>query len=301
MGQATGVRRWRAVAMIGALTGAGLVTLGVDTTPARADTGSRVVALQARANGKVVGVSATGGVAANAGVVTEAEKFDMVSLGSSFYSFRSHLTGKFLTAHQNAFLSASDPSVGQAQSFHVDGASGGVTMYSGESGDNVRVLTNGTLADDGVRAPLLDSPIFVIIPLSGVVSIKSAFNGKQVTVTSDGTKMLYATASGVSVSEKFSMIDQPNGFVTFLSLGTSQFVSADLNEGANLRADRIAIGDWEKFRVIVNSDFTLSLRAVLANNQVVSTEYNNAPSGRLVANRADVGGAWEKFTFSLTS
>ena len=55
--------------------------------------------------------------------------------------------------------------------------------------------------------------------------------------------------------------------------------------------DRAAIGGWETFQLIRNSDGTVSLRA-LANNNYVTAE--NAGAQPLIANRTAIG-AWEKF------
>jgi hypothetical protein len=72
----------------------------------------------------------------------------------------------------------------------------------------------------------------------------------------------------------------------------NQYVCAD-NAGANpLIANRTAIGTWETFTVIHNSNGTISLRA-LANNLYVTAE--NAGAAALIANRTAIG-AWEQFT-----
>jgi aryl-phospho-beta-D-glucosidase BglC (GH1 family) len=69
------------------------------------------------------------------------------------------------------------------------------------------------------------------------------------------------------------------------------YVSADLNVGGGLIANRQTVQGWEKFRVITNTDGTISLQA-LANNKYVSADLNQG--GKLVAGAAGVLG-WEKF------
>ncbi|MCW2935269.1 MAG: lectin, partial [Actinomycetia bacterium] len=59
-----------------------------------------------------------------------------------------------------------------------------------------------------------------------------------------------------------------------------------------LIANRTAVGQWETFTIIHNSNGTISLRA-LANNLIVTAE--NAGSSSLIANRTAIG-LWEQFT-----
>jgi hypothetical protein len=68
-------------------------------------------------------------------------------------------------------------------------------------------------------------------------------------------------------------------------------VTADNAGAAPLIANRTAIGPWEEFDLINNSDGTVSLRAH-ANNNIVTAE--NAGAAPLIANRTAIGG-WEKF------
>jgi hypothetical protein len=69
-------------------------------------------------------------------------------------------------------------------------------------------------------------------------------------------------------------------------------VTAD-NAGASpLIANRTAVGQWETFQLINNSNGTVSLRA-LANNMIVTAD--NAGASPLIANRTAIG-TWEQFT-----
>jgi hypothetical protein len=68
-------------------------------------------------------------------------------------------------------------------------------------------------------------------------------------------------------------------------------VTAD-NAGASpLIANRTAIGTWESFQLIHNSNGTVSLFA-LANSRYVTAE--NAGAQALIANRTAIG-TWEQF------
>jgi hypothetical protein len=64
------------------------------------------------------------------------------------------------------------------------------------------------------------------------------------------------------------------------------------NAGAGaLVANRTAVGAWERFRLIVNADTTLSLLAAV-NSRFVTAE--GAGAQPLIANRTAIG-AWERF------
>jgi len=69
-------------------------------------------------------------------------------------------------------------------------------------------------------------------------------------------------------------------------------VTAD-NAGASpLIANRTAVGTWETFQLIHNSNGTVSLLA-MANNLFVTAD--NAGASPLIANRTAIG-TWEQFT-----
>lgn len=70
------------------------------------------------------------------------------------------------------------------------------------------------------------------------------------------------------------------------------FVTADVNNGGALTANRSVAGTWETFDLFSNSDGTDSFRAH-ANNMFVSARFN-LPNTPLIANASSIG-AWEKF------
>jgi hypothetical protein len=70
-----------------------------------------------------------------------------------------------------------------------------------------------------------------------------------------------------------------------------RYVTAESGGSKPLIANRTAIGPWEKFRLVVNSDGTISLLAG-ANGRYVTAA--NAGSEPLIADRTAVG-PWEKF------
>ena len=70
-----------------------------------------------------------------------------------------------------------------------------------------------------------------------------------------------------------------------------RIVCAENGGNAALIANRTAAGPWETFKLIRNSNGTVSLLATV-NNQYVCAE--NAGAAALIANRGAIGG-WEQF------
>ena len=81
-----------------------------------------------------------------------------------------------------------------------------------------------------------------------------------------------------------------------LRADNQQYVSADLNQGGILVANRNQISDWESFDLIKLDANKFGLRA--ANKQYVSSNFNQG--GILIANR-DVLDGWETFEFVNSS
>lgn len=76
------------------------------------------------------------------------------------------------------------------------------------------------------------------------------------------------------------------------AIANGNYVTAE-NSGADpLVANRTAVNDWERFKVINNADGTISLWS-MANNKYVQADLNNG--GRLIASASFIN-AWEKFT-----
>ncbi|WP_438434673.1 cellulase family glycosylhydrolase [Gorillibacterium sp. sgz500922] len=121
-------------------------------------------------------------------------------------------------------------------------------------------------------------------------------NGNYVTADNYGNNPLIPNRTTAGTWEKFILVNNADGTVSFLSLANNKYVSVDLNNGARLIARAQGIAAWEKFRKTTNADGTVSLQAV-ANNKFVSADLNTE-AGTLVANRDSVGGAWEAFTIA---
>nr|WP_254549513.1 ThuA domain-containing protein [Catellatospora tritici] len=128
-------------------------------------------------------------------------------------------------------------------------------------------------------------------PVTGA-TLKARANSKFVTAPGGGTGNLIASATtAATLSERYDVIDLGSGNVALKSRANGKYVCAD-NAGANpLIANRTAVGPWETFALIRNSDGTISLRAQ-ANGKYVVAE--NAGAAALIANRTAIG-TWEKF------
>lgn len=128
-------------------------------------------------------------------------------------------------------------------------------------------------------------------------SLKAVANGFYVSAENYGNDPLVANRTAVQDWEKFIVITNADGTVSFLSKANNKYVTADLNQGGKLVARAQGIAAWEKFKKVTNADGTVSFQAV-ANNKFVTCDLN-ASTPVLVASRDAIGGAWE--AFSLTS
>lgn len=75
------------------------------------------------------------------------------------------------------------------------------------------------------------------------------------------------------------------------ALANGTFVAAENAGNGPLVANRAAVGDWERFKVINNTDGTISLWSMI-NNKFVQADLNN--NGRIIASATFING-WEKF------
>jgi beta-glucosidase len=92
----------------------------------------------------------------------------------------------------------------------------------------------------------------------------------------------------------FAMTVSAPSATTVISLrahANNNIVTADNAGAAPLIANRTAIGPWEQFDLITNSDGSISFRAH-ANNNIVTAD--NAGAAPLIANRTAIG-PWEEF------
>jgi len=142
---------------------------------------------------------------------------------------------------------------------------------------------------------VLQNNIKAYAKLADPISIKASANNKFVTAENTGADPLIPNRDIVGTWEKFIVVNNADGTISFLSLANNKYVTADTNIGGRLVARAQGIAGWEKFRKVTNPDGTVSLQA-MANNKYVSADLN--AGGTLTANRDSIGGAWEAFTFA---
>ncbi|MBN1410986.1 MAG: carbohydrate-binding protein [Spirochaetales bacterium] len=85
--------------------------------------------------------------------------------------------------------------------------------------------------------------------------------------------------------------------ISLRALANNQYVCAEDGGASALVANRVAVGGWEQFDRITNSDGTISLVSQ-ANNLYVCAD--NAGASALIANRTAIG-TWEKFRLITNS
>ena len=115
-------------------------------------------------------------------------------------------------------------------------------------------------------------------------------------LTNDGGRMLKGQIALTATRPTPPVVGTtppPTGsVVSFRAMANNDYVTAE-NAGASpLIANRTAIGTWEEFDLINNSDGSVSFRAH-ANSMYVCAD--NAGASPLIANRTAIG-AWESFT-----
>lgn len=129
----------------------------------------------------------------------------------------------------------------------------------------------------------------------GWSSIKATANNQYASADLNNGGVVYGNRTTVQGWEKFKIINNPDGSVSFQSQANNLYLTADLNNGTKLTALAKGVLGWEKFWRINNADGTVSFQAQ-ANNLYVSADLNN--SGIFYANRPSIQG-WEKFIIAV--
>lgn len=123
-------------------------------------------------------------------------------------------------------------------------------------------------------------------------SLKANANGTFVSAENGGADALVANRDTAGHWERFKIIQNSDGTVSFLSMSNIKYVQADLNNGGRLIASATYPSTWEKFTREDLGGGLVAFKSV-ANGKYVSADLNNG--GVLSANRNAVGGAWEQF------
>lgn len=85
-----------------------------------------------------------------------------------------------------------------------------------------------------------------------------------------------------------------NDYIAIKAQISGKYVCADNNGQANLVANRTSEGGWEQFRVINNSDGTVSFQS-RANNKYLCTVFDDTDKENPIIARSNAIGTWEKF------
>nr|AVA09716.1 putative effector protein [Heterodera avenae] len=154
-----------------------------------------------------------------------------------------------------------------------------------------------------MRLSLLASAGLYLLLISGTEAqinpdkpmyFRSDSNSLIVAAMNSGADPLAARGTFAGEWEKFQLIKNSDGTISFLSLFNRKYVCADIDRGDRLIANKDWNQVWERFYQVDNADGTISLRANV-NNKYVSAD-QHLPNATLVANRGSIG-PWEKFRF----
>ncbi|MEO7719410.1 MAG: coagulation factor 5/8 type domain-containing protein [Capsulimonas sp.] len=128
-----------------------------------------------------------------------------------------------------------------------------------------------------------------LVPGTTVSLQATGANSKYVTA---GVNPLIASATSVSNSEKYVVVDAGGGNIALRSVANNMYVCAE-NAGANaLIANRASYGPWETFTEVDAGSGRIGLKATVNSMYVCA---DNAGVNPLIANRTSVGG-WESFS-----
>jgi aryl-phospho-beta-D-glucosidase BglC (GH1 family) len=129
-------------------------------------------------------------------------------------------------------------------------------------------------------------------------SIKAMANSNFVSADNAGASPLIANRTTAQGWEKFQIVNNSDGTISFLSMANGKYVTADISTtgGNKLIAQATTIQQWEKFKQVNLGNGTVAFQA-MANNQFVTCDLSTG-SPVLYATRAAVGGSWEAFVIS---
>jgi hypothetical protein len=158
-------------------------------------------------------------------------------------------------------------------------------MYDavGISSSNATQLTNNTITSPW-RNGIVISPPNLPAPAGS-----ATITGNTVTGLKSGASAYLNNSTGFSATvsnNSWQGTPTPSGVVSLRAHANNMYVTADDAGASPLIANRTAIGSWESFDLINNSDGSISLRSH-ANNDYVTAE--NAGAAALIANRTAIG------------
>jgi hypothetical protein len=128
-------------------------------------------------------------------------------------------------------------------------------------------------------------------PVAKIVSLKATSNSKYVTAP-NSTTPLSASASTVTASEKFTILNNSAQFLSMRASSNSLYVGTPAAGVNPLKAWGGVVGYWEGFEWMQTPDGSVVLRA-RSNNKIVSADPTQV--NKLIANKKTAGNS-EKFT-----
>lgn len=124
----------------------------------------------------------------------------------------------------------------------------------------------------------------------GAIALRSAANGKYVSVDNGTEKSLIANNTSADLRARFEMVNLDARLIALKSMATGKIVCADPGGTIPLIADRTTPGPWETFQIYDAGAGKVVLRAD-SNDKYVSV---NTATNYLIPNRTTVG-PWETF------
>jgi hypothetical protein len=131
-------------------------------------------------------------------------------------------------------------------------------------------------------------------PVAKIVSLKARSNSKYVTAP-NSTTPLSASASTVTASEKFTILNNSAQFLSMRASSNNLYVGTPAAGANPLKAWGGMVGYWEGFEWMQTPDGSVVLRA-RSNNKIVSADPTQG--NKLIANKKTAGNS-EKFTITF--
>jgi cathepsin L len=125
----------------------------------------------------------------------------------------------------------------------------------------------------------------------GAIALRSAANGKYVSVDNGTEKSLIANNTSADLRARFEMVNLDARSIALKSMANGKIVCADPGGSIPLIANRTTAGPWETFQISDAGVGKVVLRAD-SNDKYVSVQ--NTATNNLIANRSTVG-PWETF------
>lgn len=129
------------------------------------------------------------------------------------------------------------------------------------------------------------------------VALKSMNNNKFITTDTSNNASLYANKTNPWVSDLFDLVDQGDSVYALKSRANSKYVTIGSNKEDTLAASSQTIGNRQKFKMITNSDATVSFQPTGSfNSYYLSLE--NDSSGEINVEQSNSASSLTKFQIS---